>query len=97
MSAYAVVYTYVPESEEMAAIRPTHVEFLKKLHEEGTLLVSGRLLETDPEGALLIIKGDSVSEIENIMNQDPIYDGGFVANRRIGKWNVAFGSIEGAE
>lgn len=97
MSAYAVTYAYVPENEEMAAIRPTHVDFLKSLHENGDLLISGRLTDCDPLGALLIIKGESVEEVEEIMNQDPIYSGGFVSERLVRKWNIAFGAIEGTK
>ena len=97
MSAYAVTYAYVPENDEMAEIRPTHVDFLKSLHENGTLLISGRLTECGPLGALLIIKGDSVEEVEEIMNEDPIYSGGFVSERLVRKWNIAFGAIEGTK
>ena len=97
MSAYAVTYAYVPENEEMAAIRPTHVDFLKSLHENGDLLISGRLTECDPLGALLIIKGESVEEVEEIMNQDPIYSGGFVSERLVRKRKIAFGDIEGTK
>lgn len=97
MTAYAVVYAYVPETEAMAEARPGHVEFLKELHTNGELLVSGRLIEGDPEGALLIIKGESVAEVEQLMDADPLYSGGFIAERRVRRWNIAFGSIEGAE
>lgn len=94
MSAYAVTYAYVPENDEMAAIRPTHVDFLKSLHERGTLLISGRLTECDPLGALLIIEGETVDEVESIMDEDPIYAGGFVSERLVRRWNVAFGGIQ---
>lgn len=94
MSAYAVTYEYVPETEEMAEIRPTHVDFLKSLHESGTLLTSGRLTECDPLGALLIIKGDSAAAVESIMDEDPIYAGGFVSERRVRRWNIAFGGLQ---
>lgn len=97
MAAYAVTYTYVPETEAMTQARPSHVDFLGSLHEKGDLLVSGRLTESDPLGALLIIRGESVEEIEKIMDADPFYSGGYVAQRRIQRWNIAFGSIEGAE
>ncbi|MGD7003569.1 YciI family protein [Corynebacterium halotolerans] len=94
MAEYAVTYAYVPENDEMAAIRPTHVDFLRELHERGTLLVSGRLTECDPLGALLIIRGDSVEEVEATMDEDPIYSGGFVSERLVRRWNIAFGGIE---
>ncbi|GAA4776113.1 YciI family protein [Citricoccus nitrophenolicus] len=97
MAAYAVTYAYVPETEEMTQTRPSHVEFLQGLHEQGTLLVSGRLTEADPLGALLIITGDSVDEVSEIMDGDPFHQGGFIAERTVRRWNIAFGSIEGAE
>lgn len=97
MAAYAVTYAYVPETEEMVAVRPSHVDFLAGLHEQGTLLVSGRLTEAEPLGALLIIRGDSVEEVSQVMDQDPFYAGGFVAERTVRRWNIAFGSIAGAE
>lgn len=97
MAAYAVTYAYVPETEEMVAVRPSHVDFLSGLHEQGTLLVSGRLTEADPLGALLIIRGTSVDQVTAVMDGDPFYAGGFVAERTVRRWNIAFGSIEGAE
>ena len=97
MSAYAVTYAYVPETEEMTATRDRHVEFLKGLHEKGDLLVSGRLTEAEPLGALLIIRGESVAEVEAIMDGDPFYAGDFVAERTVRRWNIVFGAIDGAE
>lgn len=97
MAAYAVTYAYVPETEEMVAARPSHVDFLKGLNEQGTLLVSGRLTEADPIGALLIIKGESVDEVAAIMDGDPFFAGGFVAERTVRRWNIVFGAIDGAE
>lgn len=97
MAAYAVNYTYVPETEEMTAARPGHVDFLTDLHSAGTLLVSGRLTEGDPLGALLIIRGESVEEVEKIMDGDPFFSGGFVAERQVRLWNIVFGAIDGAE
>jgi uncharacterized protein len=97
MATYAVTYTYVPETEAMTETRPAHVDFLSGLHGQDTLLVSGRLTEGDPLGALLVLKGDSVEEVSAVMDGDPFYDGGFVAERRVRQWNIAFGSIDGAE
>lgn len=97
MAAYAVHYTYVPETDEMTAARPAHVDFLTELHSAGTLLVSGRLTEGDPLGALLIIRGESVEEVEKIMDGDPFFSGGFVAERQVRRWNIVFGAIDGAE
>ncbi|WP_313286319.1 YciI family protein [Corynebacterium vitaeruminis] len=93
MGTYAVIYTYADETPEMAEIRPTHVDFLQKQFDDGRIIVSGRLVDTDPEGALLVMRGESVQDLEELMNDDPLWIGGFITNRRIGKWNVAFNSI----
>ncbi|MEU3847303.1 YciI family protein [Micrococcus terreus] len=93
MSIYAVTYTYVPETEEMTQTRPAHVDFLGRLHEEGRLLASGRLTETDPLGALLIITGQDVADVEALMDGDPFYAGGFISERLVRRWNIAFGVV----
>jgi uncharacterized protein YciI len=97
MTAFAVTYTYVPETPEMTETRPAHVEFLQGLHEQGRLLVSGRLTDAEPLGALLIIRGDSVQDVSEIMDGDPFHRDGFVAERLVRRWNIAFGVINGAE
>lgn len=97
MAAFAVTYTYVPETQEMTDTRPEHVEFLKGMYEEGRLLVSGRLTDAEPLGALLIIRAESVEEVEGVMDGDPFHRGGFITERLVRRWNIVFGSIEGAE
>lgn len=93
MSIYAVTYAYVPETDAMNEARPAHVDFLGTLYENGRLLASGRLVETDPLGALLIITGEDQAEVETLMNDDPLYAGGFVAERLVRRWNIAFGVV----
>lgn len=96
MALYAVTYAYVPETEQMTAARPAHVDFLANLHQQGRLLASGRLTECDPLGALLIITGDSTTEVESLMDEDPFHIGGFIAERLVRQWNVAFGVVGAA-
>lgn len=96
MSIYAVTYTYVPETEEMVQARPAHVDFLGRLHERGRLLASGRLTESDPLGALLIITGEDRAEVESLMDGDPFHSGGFIAERLVRRWNIAFGVVGAA-
>ena len=48
MAVYAVSYTYIPENDEMTAMRPLHVDFLASLYKQGRILASGRLTEGDP-------------------------------------------------
>lgn len=93
MSIYAVTYSYVPETEEMTATRPSHVDFLARLHSDGRILASGRLTESEPLGALIVLNAESAAEAESIMDGDPFFAGGFVAERLIRCWNIAFGSV----
>jgi uncharacterized protein YciI len=96
VALYAVTYAYVPETEQMTQARPAHVDFLAGLHEQGRLLASGRLTECDPLGALLVITGDSVADVEALMDGDPFHVGGFIAERLVRQWNVAFGVVGAA-
>lgn len=97
MAAYAVTYSYVPETEAMQEARPRHVEFLADLFERGHILASGRLTEADPLGALIVVDGESTAAVESLLDGDPFYTGGFVAERLVRKWNIAFGSVGAPE
>jgi uncharacterized protein YciI len=89
MAIFAVTYTYDASAESLNDIRPTHREFLAKLLEEGVLLASGPMVDTN--GALLILRSDSVEEVSHLLNTDPFDIAGFIGERTITEWNPVFG------
>ena len=91
MSLFAVSYRYLPDTEAgRTEHRPAHLEFLQTLFDEGRLVVSGPT-ESDEPGALLIIRGESVDAVDDLMAGDPFAAHGFV-DRAVRGWSPKFGA-----
>ncbi|MGH3352790.1 MAG: YciI family protein [Nocardioides sp.] len=93
MSLFAVTYRYAAGSATgRDDHRPSHLEFLTGLYETGRLVVSGPTDASGPEpGALLIVRGESLAEVEKIMAQDPFAGRGYV-ERTVRSWDPKFGA-----
>jgi uncharacterized protein YciI len=95
MATFAVTYAY---STGTAAgrdkHRPSHVEFLRSQFDRGRLIKSGPFAPEEAPGALLIIEGESKTDVEALMNQDPFFQNNLVEERTIRQWNIFFGANE---
>lgn len=93
MALFAVTYNYTAGSDAgRDEHRPKHLEFLTKLHDEGTLVVSGPTDATgDNPGALLIIRSESNEDVESTMSNDPFAQRGYV-ERTVKSWDPKFGA-----
>ncbi|MFD5598552.1 YciI family protein [Leucobacter sp. NPDC058333] len=93
MSLFAVSYRYAAGSEAgRDEHRPLHLEFLQGLFDSGQLVVSGPTDPTGAEpGAMLIIRGDSADQVDQLMAQDPFAERGYV-ERVVREWAVKFGA-----
>jgi uncharacterized protein YciI len=89
MPHFAVTYTYGVSNDALNEVRPIHRAYLAKFLEQGILLASGPFV--DAEGALLIMKADSVETIAELLDQDPFDIAGFISERAITEWNPVFG------
>lgn len=97
MGTFAVTYAYAANSSAgRDEHRPLHVEFLQEQFDGGALVKSGPFGPEEDPGALLIIEADSKADVEALMNQDPFYRNGLVAQRSIRQWNVVFGASTSA-
>ena len=85
MAIYAVTYGYTPDEEARDQLRPEHREYLAG---QGGLLLSG---PTDGDGALLIFEGKSAAEVEEILDEDPFWVEGLVAERTVLEWKPVLG------
>jgi uncharacterized protein YciI len=93
MGTFAVTYAYTANSSAgRDEHRPHHVEFLQEQFDVGTLVKSGPFGPEEAPGALLIIEADSKAAVEALMDQDPFYRNGLVAQRSIRQWNIVFGA-----
>lgn len=97
MPLFAVSYTYaVASSGARDEFRPSHVEFLRSLRGADRLVTSGPL--ADPDGALLVIRGDDAGEVTAMMDGDPYHRADLVAERAVRPWSPYFGGlVEGRE
>ena len=97
MTYFAVTYTYDPDSEEIANLRPVHREFIGSLKGKGQIVGSGPF--TDGEGGALIVlelgDGSTLADAEQIMNGDPFHTGGVLDGRSIRQWNPVISTFSG--
>lgn len=89
MTIFAVQYFYSADAEDLAALRPSHREWLAGQLEEGTLLASGPMV--DYPGALFVWKAESLESLAQLLDQDPFDIAGYIGERTIGEWNPVFG------
>lgn len=93
MSLFAITYRYTDGSGPgRDQYRPIHLEFLQGLFDDGRLLVSGPTDAQGPEpGALLVVTGADVAEVEALMDGDPFSQRGFI-QRTVRTWDPKFGA-----
>lgn len=92
MSTFAVQYTYAPEPERLDEHRPEHREFLRSLHADGHLALSGPL-GGDPAGGLLIMNGEDAGAVLGLLNDDPFRREGLIADCVVRAWDVVIGEL----
>jgi uncharacterized protein YciI len=70
---FIIELIYKAPLAEIDASMPAHVRFLKKYYAAGHFLVSGRKIPRD--GGIIIAVGESRTQIEAIIREDPFVTG----------------------
>jgi uncharacterized protein YciI len=67
-----------------------HAEFIDQLVEKGFISMGGPLLDERgmPQGALLIIKAEDVSEVREKLKNDPWFEKGILKLESVTRWEV---------
>lgn len=92
MPQFAVEYTYTENSDDVRdEHRPRHRDWLRSLHDEGKLLLSGPF--ADGSGALLIFTAGDADELIALLRADPFNMVGVVANVGMKAWTPVIGPI----
>ena len=91
MALHAVLYRYTTDAAALDEHRPAHRDHLRRLFEQGRLLVSGPLAQGGGPGALLILDAAGPDEVAALLDDDPFHVRGLIAEREIRRWNPAFG------
>lgn len=95
MAHFAVTYTYGPDKATQDENRPAHRAYLATLHEQGELIASGPLLETQPGKALFIFQADSADAVRELLSHDPFQKLGQVSQVDVLEWNPVIGIFAG--
>lgn len=105
MSTFAVEYAYADRPSDLAAVRPEHRGFLRRLLEEGALLASGprsgQVVEqeqgsaaverTEAAGALLLLRASDAEAALRLLDDDPFMIAGLVVRRAVRAWDPVIG------
>lgn len=82
---FALLLTFDPADDSRLELRPQHRELMAALNDEGKVVASGPW--ADDSGALLVLRVDSVDEVEEIVAADPYFTASGVT-REIREWNA---------
>lgn len=77
---FVVLLTYTRPLAAVDALIPAHREFLQRMYETGTFLLSGRKEPRD--GGVILASATSALELESVLAQDPFHIHG-VANYQV--------------
>ena len=83
---FAIMYSYTPDNARQDATRPAHLEHLRRLVDDGTLLASGPWGPDDDRGGLLVFHANDRAAVQAIVDRDPFITQGVVATSDIREW-----------
>lgn len=66
---YIAVLTYIRPVEEIDACLADHIAWLEEGYQAGAFIASGRRVPRN--GGVILIKGDSLEDVEARLSQDP--------------------------
>lgn len=76
--------TYVPDTAKVAAIRPTHRQYIARRSEEGKILAAGPF--ADGTGGLFIYDAKDEEEAKKLAGEDPYASMGALASATLMLW-----------
>ncbi|GAA5106232.1 YciI family protein [Haloechinothrix salitolerans] len=88
MAWYLVEIRY--EQDKMPEVRPRHREFLAGLAEQGTVAIAGPL--ADDSGGVVLIEAADLDALHQIIDKDPYYLEGAIAERSVREFKPVLGS-----
>lgn len=94
--AFAVMYSYSPDMALQDATRPSHLEHLRRLVDDGALVASGPWGPDDARGGLLVFHARDRAAVQAIVDSDPFVIQGVVASCDIREWVPLLGPAAGA-
>ncbi|AYD89835.1 hypothetical protein D4740_01240 [Actinomyces sp. 2119] len=89
---FTVEYHYVTDQDEaMGELRPSHRAFNAELASQDRLLAAGPYVGTHE--ALIIVRAQDEADALALLEDDPFYQAGFIAERVARQWNPVIGVL----
>lgn len=95
MAIFTVTMTH-PEGEGWNTHLCAHVEYLRTILAQGSLLASGPLKHTTLRTGFLIMSANDRREVEQIVAGDPFATEGLIIDLVISEWDPVFGAFHDA-
>jgi uncharacterized protein YciI len=96
MTIVAVTYRYTDDVAARERVLPEHRDYLRRLADQGLLLVAGPYGPDEPRGALLLFCGEK-AQVSAVLANDPYRAaGGVIATADIAVWEPVIGPVRAA-
>lgn len=77
---------YGEDAERRQQVRPSHREYQRGLLEAGKLLQAGPYV--DDSGAIIVYDAADLSEVQELLTNDPFAQNGIIHGATIKEWNI---------
>jgi uncharacterized protein YciI len=91
MQTFAITYVYTDDTAGLNEHRPSHRAFLQALALTDVVQASGPVSAGDMSGALIIVKAADEAAALSLLDHDPFWKLGLVADRAVVSWNIVIG------
>lgn len=90
---YIAEYIYIDDINELKAeFRPAHREFMRKMHDDGIVLATGRIDAFNISGSMTLVKAASGQQVRDMLSDDPYIKGGLVKQVIVRAWTPVVGT-----
>jgi len=93
MPIFAVTYRYTDDVATRDSVRTEHRDYLRRLAEQGPLLLSGPYGAGEAPGALLLFRADGKAQVIALVRNDPFSARGVIAETRTSEWEPVIGPL----
>jgi uncharacterized protein YciI len=92
MAYFALQYRYT-DQDKRAAARPRHLDYLRRLRDEGKVVMGGPLSDTGR--ALVVYRVADEAEAQRLVADDPYTLEGVSGDATLHEWSVVIGGVDG--
>jgi uncharacterized protein YciI len=89
MAYYVLEYRY-GDMDKRAQVRPRHLDYMNRLHDEGTVVLAGPI--ADGAGAMVVLRADDEDAARRLVEADPYVVEGVSVDGHLREWNVVIGN-----